>query len=535
MAVPPGFLPTPTPIATGARPSPPCTRSIPSATRCSSRILPTWERKLHRSRSRSVAARSISPVSTASTFRPACRSVSPAAGFGFAGLTVGGVSSLYAIDLTSGEATNLGAFGTGATQMVGLALGNSPVGAGADDFYFVDDPADIVVESPNGGFDTVTATIHYGLTANVEKLVLLTSIGGPEVLQGYGNDLANTLIGTSNSDLLNGQAGADVMAGGPGDDVYFTDTPADQINELAGGGNDAVFARSNFVLPPNVETLILTGTDDLSGTGNDLANAIYGNSGNNTLDGQAGADWMAGGTGDDVYFVDGGDAVVENANEGNDTVHSTIHLQLLANVENLTLDGSDDLQGYGNSAANTLVGNTGANLLNGEAGADTMAGGVGNDAYFVDDACDVVVEILNEGSDAVFSTVDYTLTANVEALVLQGSAVNGTGNALANAIYGNSGDNVLDGQGGADALTGDAGNDTFVFNVGQGDGDLVIDFDGQGAAAGDSLQFVGYGAGATFTPIDAARWQVNFNGGASHEVITFFNAASIDATDFVFL
>src|SRR5262245_37745372 len=94
--------------------------------------------------------------------------------------------------------------------------------------------------------------------------------------------------------------------------------------------------------------------------------------------------------------------------------------------------------------------------------------------------------------------------------------------------------NVLDGGAGADQLTGNTGNDTFVFHMGQAAGDIIVDFAGNGASAGDSLQFVGYGAGATFTQNDATHWQVNFNGGASHEVITFLNGASIDPTDVLF-
>ena len=56
------------------------------------------------------------------------------------------------------------------------------------------------------------------------------------------------------------------------------------------------------------------------------------------------------------------------------------------------LQGSADLQGYGNNQANTLYGNTGNNLLNGAGGADAMYGGFGNDTYFVDNGLDQVVE-----------------------------------------------------------------------------------------------------------------------------------------------
>ena len=195
-----------------------------------------------------------------------------------------------------------------------------------------------------------------------------------------------------------------------------------------------------------------------------------------------------------------------------------------------------DLQGAGNYLVNNLFGNTGNNLLNGGTGADTMYGGIGNDTYFVDNGLDQVVENAGEGIDAVFSSAHLVMSANVETLVLQGGAnANGAGNALANAIFGDSSDNMLDGQGNADMLTGNAGNDTFVFIIGQGNGDTVVDFAGNGAAAGDSLRFVGYGVGATFTNIDAAHWQVNYNGGASHDIITFMNGAPVHATDFVFV
>ena len=192
------------------------------------------------------------------------------------------------------------------------------------------------------------------------------------------------------------------------------------------------------------------------------------------------------------------------------------------------------------AGANTLYGNTGNNLLNGEGGADIMLGGAGNDVYFVDNIGDRVIENLNEGTDAVFSTIDYTLTANVETLVLQGSGnLSGTGNALDNTIHRQRRRQHLNGGAGADVLMGNAGNDTFVFNAGQANGDTIIDFAGNGAGAGDTLSFVGFGTagdGATFTQIGATNeWTIHSGLDAHDEIITFMNGASPDTSDWHFV
>ena len=326
------------------------------------------------------------------------------------------------------------------------------------------------------------------------------------------------------------------MAGPAATSISSTNA-GDNAVENVGEGNDTVFSTANFTLSANVENLILLGSADLQGFGNGLGNVIYGNTGNNILDGGAGVDLMVGGAGDDVYFVDDtSDFAFEVAGEGNDAVFASAHYGLAADVETLVQQGSADLQGYGSNQVNTLYGNIGNNLLNGAAGADTMYGGLGNDTYFVDNAMDAVVENLGEGTDAVFASVNYTLTANVEALVLDGprqplrhrqcprqQSVRQHRQQFARRRRGRR------------RAQGNAGNDTFVFNMGQGNGDTVVDFAGNGAAAGDALLFVGYGGGATFTNIDATHWQVNYNGGASHDVITFMNGAAIDATDFTFM
>ncbi len=409
---------------------------------------------------------------------------------------------------------------------------NQLFGGTGDDAYVVDNAGDTVTENDGEGSDTVYARTHFRLSANVEYLILQ----GSADLQGAGNNLSNAIHGNTGSNLLDGDAGADGMFGGAGNDVYFVDNAGDAVVEGASEGNDVVFSTAHLRLSANVEHLVLQGSANLQGGGNSLSNVIYGNTGSNLLDGDAGADGMLGGAGNDVYFVDNaGDAVVENAGEGADAVFSTAHLALSENVETLVLQGSGDLQGYGNSQANALHGNTGNNLLNGGAGADIMVGGAGNDVYFVDDALDMTIENNGEGSDAVFSAVAHSLVANMETLVLQGSSdLAGTGNALNNNIHGNSGANTLNGGAGVDLLVGNAGNDIFVFNVGQADGDIVVDFAGNGVGAGDSLLLVGYGPGATFTQNDATHWQVNYHSGSSPEIVTFMNGAVIDPSDVLF-
>jgi Ca2+-binding RTX toxin-like protein len=390
------------------------------------------------------------------------------------------------------------------------------------------------------GPDTFSANgnlLHvYGNEGNDQ----LSIVGNQNQLSGGNGDDALSANGTNNSlhgdagnDMLTVSGGANQLYGGSGNDSYSIDNGGDVVIENASEGSDTVYATVHFRLPTNVENLVLQGSADLQGYGNSLSNAIYGNSGSNLIDGDAGADGMFGGAGNDVYYVDNaGDAAVENPGEGNDAVFSTAHFRLAANVEILVLQGSADLQGYGNSLANAIYGNSGSNLIDGAGGADTMFGGAGNDVYFADDAGDAIFENPGEGNDAVFSTASFRLAANVETLVLQGSAdLQGTGNGQSNMIYGNGGNNPIDGGAGADVLTGNAGNDTFVFSAGQAAGDMVVDFAGNGDAPGDLLQFVGYGSGATFTNIDSTHWQVNYNSGSSHEIITFMNGAAIDASD----
>jgi Ca2+-binding RTX toxin-like protein len=192
------------------------------------------------------------------------------------------------------------------------------------------------------------------------------------------------------------------------------------------------------------------------------------------LSGSAGNDTLVGGTGNDTYLVDSaGDVITEGTSAGTDTVQAgvTFTLASLTNVENLTLTGTGSINGTGNTARNTNVGNDSNNVLNpGTSGTDVLRGGLGNDTYVVGRTTGITItENANEGTDLVQASVTHTLASYIEMLFLSGSsAINGTGNTLANLLRGNSGVNTLAGAAGNDILEGANGNDTLSDTGGNG-------------------------------------------------------------------
>ncbi|MEI1253097.1 calcium-binding protein, partial [Rhizobium aouanii] len=242
-----------------------------------------------------------------------------------------------------------------------------------------------------------------------------------------GAAAADTLSGGSGNDTLNGGAGADTMIGGAGDDTYIVDNAGDSVAENAAAGTDTVRTTlASYTLGVNVENLAYIGTAAFAGTGNAL---------NNVLTGGAGVDTLNGGTGDDTYVISTGDIVIENADEGIDTVQTNLTAYTLGvNIENLTYGGTAAFTGTGNAldniikggvVADKLTGAGGNDTLIGGAGSDTMSGGTGDDIYVVDIATDLVIENANEGTDTVQTALAaYSIAAliNVENLSYTGSA-----------------------------------------------------------------------------------------------------------------
>ncbi len=346
-------------------------------------------------------------------------------------------------------------------------------GGFGNDTYVVRDQLDNVVESAFSGMDKVLALIDWTLG---DYLELLDLAGAARL--GVGNAWVNEINGTAANNWLDGKGGADTMRGGAGDDTYIFETIGDYAHEAAGDGVDTVILITAFdyTLTANVERLWLGGSGDFQANGNDIANEVIGNAGNNILNGGLGADTMYGGRGNDLYIIDNiGDVVSEVAGEGTDTVNSLIDYTLNVNVENLNIIGTGNINAYGSNVDNVINGNTGNNTLTGEAGND----------------------ILNSGGGA-------------------DNLVGGSGNDLLN---GNADADRLEGGTGDDTLNGGAGDDLFVFGPGSGH-DTIQDFTA-GAGTDDRIDLRQYGF-ADFNAVLAATSDV-----AGSAVITLSGADDV--------
>ena len=240
----------------------------------------------------------------------------------------------------------------------------------------MDATGDVVTELANEGTDTVQSSITYTLGAEIENLTLT----GNGSINGTGNALDNVLTGNSGNNTLNGGAGADTLIGGTG-----TDT-ASYAASLAG-----------------VNVSLMTGTGSGGDAEGDTLSAIENLTGSNlddTLEGNAGANVLAGGAGiDTVSYANvlvGGVTVNLTTTTAQNTIGAGT--DTLSGFENVTGSAFNDAL-TGTTGNNVLAGLAGSDTLNGGAGADTLIGGTGNDTYVVDATGDVVTELANEGTE----------------------------------------------------------------------------------------------------------------------------------------
>jgi len=353
--------------------------------------------------------------------------------------------------LLTGETDDDTMFGGAGTDQMWGGLGNDTMDGGTEnDLVMGGDGNDTLFggagdDEVNGG--TGNDIMDGGI--GIDKM--FGGVGNDQMWGGDGNDIMSgftpvnytkqTLAaGETDNDLMYGGAGDDLMLGGLGDDQLWGGVGNDELqggdgndvlygedgnDRLFGGaGNDTIYGGNgdDFIVggAATNEAALAAGVADSNflygGAGNDT---IIGGVGNDYIDGGAGADYMEGGKGDDTYIVSSvNDAILEQQNEGYDTVVRSSNYILNANIEELRLVEGYTINGTGNSLNNRIIGNSQDNILEGVTGADTMIGGLGNDTYYVDNVGDQAIELAGEGTDTVNASISYALGANVENLAL---------------------------------------------------------------------------------------------------------------------
>jgi len=317
----------------------------------------------------------------------------------------------------------------------------------------------------------------------------------------YGTDGVNRLSGGAGNDVLVGKGAGDAFVGGSGVDIVSYDaSPAIRADLLSPSTNtgDAVgdvyssienlegSAFNDTLLGNNSANAIRGSSYPALGSGNDKLygrggnDTLEGHDGNDTLDGGTGADLMKGGVGHDLYYVDSaGDVAIEASGQGIDRVISSVSYSLAGQyVEKLTLTGSGNISGTGNSLANTLVGNAGNNFLNGGTGSDVLTGGLGADTFVFRDAVGA-------------SNIDMITDFNVAADTIQ------LDNAVFSAIVGTGTLSLAQFTANASGTAQDA-TDRIVYETDTG----KLFYDSNGNAAGGSIQFAKLSSGLALTNAD---------------------------------
>jgi Ca2+-binding RTX toxin-like protein len=303
-------------------------------------------------------------------------------------------------------------------------------GGAGDDVYIINGIGGRVVELAGGGNDEVrTNYSSQTLAANVERLTYT----GTGAFIGTGNASDNIITGGAGNDTLYGGAGADQFIGGAGfDTVGYDDSPVGVTINLKTGVNSGIAAGDTYngierilgskgsdTFVADSRVMAFDGLDgpldtvDYStsaeainvdiryaapgraGIGGDAEgdtlqniDKVIGTAFNDTFSVDTSTVTFVGGSGDDVYIINGaGGTVIELAGGGNDEVrtNSATHY-LAANVERLTFTGATAFTGYGNASDNIITGGSGNDVLYGGDGADLFIGGAGFDTVGYEDS-----------------------------------------------------------------------------------------------------------------------------------------------------
>jgi Ca2+-binding RTX toxin-like protein len=402
----------------------------------------------------------------------------------------GTVLSPFKIDLTTTSATAPG-LGTGdAAGDFFVSIEKVVGGSGVNLFYLPSSTSTMIIDGVTGTNNTIDFT--YGVTTGDVKLTDTVVVNGSTVNK-YQN--VQNITGSARDDSLTGNANANVLSGGAGNDTFYATAGAGDTFD-GGVGTDKVsyenFGSGITVDLSQANPQVTTGSqiDRLIGIENIIASSgadiITGGSGVNDLSGGDGVDMLNGGGGADILRGDAGDDTLNGGDDG-DTLYGG------ADTDTLNGEAAADTL-YGEDGNDTLNGGDGDDTLNGGAGNDTFNGGAGNDTVSYAGSAGLTIDLantrlgegrvtLNASNQVVAAAAGDVIGADVEVVLGSGSNDFIYGRDAAETINAGTGNDTVYGSLGADTLDGGtAGTDTLDYSASSSpvniDFSLPVDIDG---------------------------------------------------------
>ena len=330
---------------------------------------------------------------------------------------------------------------------------------------------------------TILGTSRADVLKGTKGNDVIAGLGGDDVIEGLGG--TDYLCGFAGGDRILGGGGADRISGDAGDDAILGGGGDDYL--LGWGGDDSIDGGVGNDIASwwNATTAVIAdlSTGTATGEGNDSLRSIEGlegGSGDDSLSGDGGSNWIAPGPGDDI--VDGAGKI-----DFVNYFYSKTAVQVDLAAGTATGEGTDTLSGiegvYGSKLADTITGNDGNDWIIPGPGNDIVdgAGGLNDSVNFAWSNSAVNVDLsvgtaTGEGTDTLVgiesvigSSHNDTITGDDKENTLSGGGGNDniSGGAGNDQIFGDAGDDTIDGGDGDDGIWGGDGDDTI--DAGNGD------------------------------------------------------------------
>ncbi len=410
-------------------------------------------------------------------------------------------SALYSSTLTGNNLVNTIIGGSDNDTLSGLGANDTLDGGSGSDWVDYSYSSGVVVDlSQTLGTATVSAGDTDTLIS-IENVI--GSAGNDTMRVSNDIHTINTLFGNGGNDYFYALGKNDAIDGGNGSDSVDYGSLANNItiNLGTGTGYDRLTSIENIYATAYNDSLVgssdsnildaKTGDDKVSGMGGN--DTLYGGDGNDTLDGGDGDDALYGDAGDDTLIGGFGTDILNGGIGQNTADYSGI------GIGSINVDLSTHIVSDGQGAYDTLnniqivKGSSSADIMKGSSSADTFIGGNGNDTFLASGGSDTYYGNTGSTPDSYLDKIDYSLLTTAELAgfnniyvdLSSASSINpglihlrNSSNATLSTdslysieeVSGTTGNDTMIGGAGINSLYGGGGDDTLMGTL---DGDVL--------------------------------------------------------------